>query len=193
MTAFRWVLFVLIALCTATAQQRVESADQTGVLTLPDGSKFKTLIYGMKIIGQLRTAKKMPYFILSGTTCTECDENISIYIHSPSDGPMKNEGEQPRFSYPGQETDYQSGKIDYEGQMFYGDCLRSHPNAAVWFAKAIGDDKKWHDGVLVAEVKGDRLVTTELRLELPQKREAQAAVRAGQCHELPGIKSYSEP
>jgi hypothetical protein len=55
----------------------------------------------MKVIGQLRTTKKAPYFILSGTTCTECDENISIYIHSPSDGAMKNEGEQRRFAYSG--------------------------------------------------------------------------------------------
>jgi hypothetical protein len=82
-------------------EQRTISANQTGVLTLPDGSKFKTALYGMKVIGQLRTTKKAPYFILSGTTCTECDENISIYIHSPSDGAMKNEGEQRRFAYSG--------------------------------------------------------------------------------------------
>lgn len=195
--AIRSLLFVALTLCMATAQQmgkqETQSTDVTGVLSLPDGSKFKTTLYNMKVIGQLRTTKKLPYFILAGTTCTECDENTSIYIHSPSDGAMKNEGEQPRFSYPGQETDYQSGKIDYEGRMFYGDCLRSHPNAVVWFERALGDDKKWHDGILIAEVKDDRLVTTELRVDLPRASEAQAAVRAGQCHELPGIKSYSEP
>jgi hypothetical protein len=106
-----------------------------GVLTLPDGTSFKTTLYNMRVIGQLRTTKKLVYFIPAGTTCTGWDENTSIYIHSPSDGAMKNEGEQPRFSYPGQETDYQSGKLDHESRMFYGDCLRSHPNALVWFDK----------------------------------------------------------
>lgn len=98
MTIFRLLFFIALTLCTATAQQvgeqRVTSTSVTGVLSLPDGSKFKTSLYGMKVIGQLRTTKKVPYFILSGTTCTGCDENVSIYIHSPSDGPMKNEAEQ---------------------------------------------------------------------------------------------------
>ena len=106
---------------------------------------------------------------------------------------MKNEGEQPRFSYPGKETDYQSGQIVYEGRMFYGDCLPSHPNAVVWFYSTIGDDKKWHDGVLVAEVKEDHLVTTELHGDLPKSSDAQIAVSTGRCHELRGISSYSEP
>ena len=197
MTALRWVFFVIVAVFIATAQpmdaQQKKSADQTGVLTLPNGSKFKTTIYGMKVIGRLRTTKKLPYFILSGTTCTECDENISIYIHSPSDGPMKNEAEQRRFSYPGREIDYQSGQVDYEGRMFYGDCLPDHPNAVIWFDGTLGDNKKWHHDVLVAEIKADRLVTTELHGELPKPSDFQTAVGNGQCHELPGRRCYSEP
>lgn len=130
------------------------SDDRVGVLKLPDGSQFKTALYEMKTIGRLRTDKKLPYFILSGRTCTECDENTSIYIHSPSDGPMKNEAEQRRFLYPGKETNYEDGSTLYEGRMFFGDCLASHPNAVVWFERSLGDDKKWHEDVLLAEVKG---------------------------------------
>src|ERR1035437_1486831 len=196
MTVLRWVFFVIVALFAATARpigaQQMKSANQTGILTLPDGSKFKTTIYGMKVIGRLRTIKKLPYLILSGTTCTECDENISIYIHSPSDGPMKNEGKQLRLSYPGQEIDYQSGQVEYEGRMFYGDCLPAHPNAVVWFDRTLGDDEKWHHGVWVVEVKEDHLVTTELHGDLPELSDAQTAVRTGQCHELPGIRRNSE-
>ena len=196
MAIFRSLLLIALAVCTATAQrvgkQRTTSIDVTGILNLPDGSKFKTTLYGMKIIGQLRTTSKLPYYIMSGTTCTACDENVSIYIHSPSDGPMKDEGGQPRFTHPGEEIDYQTGKTVSKARMFYGDCLPTHPNAVVWFNRTLGDDKKWHDGVLVAEVKEDRLAITELHADLSKPTDAQLAVSARQCNELPGIRSWSE-
>jgi len=147
----------------------------------------------MKVVGQLHTSKKLSYFILSGTTCTDCDENISIYIYSPSDGPMTDEGDLQSYPYPGQETDNESGKVDYEGRMFYGNCLPTHPNAVVWFDRTLGDDKKWRDDVLIAEVKNDDLVITQLHSGLPKLSDAQAAVRTGQCHELPGIRTVGEP
>lgn len=195
--AFRSFCFVALTLCTATAQQinkqQKTSIDVIGVLSLPDGSKFKTTLYNMKVIGQLRTTKKLPYFILAGTTCTECDENTSIYIHSPSDGPMKNEAEQHRFAYPGRETDYETGKPVYEAKMFFGDCLAMHPNAVIWFERGIEDDKKWHSGVTVAEVKGDSLVFGQLHGQLPKLTDVQKAIRNGECQELPGIDGPSEP
>ncbi len=72
-----------------------------GVLDLPDGSKFQTNLYDMKVIGPLRTVHKLPYYVMSGVGCQECDANMSIYIHSPSDGPMEDEGSQPRFDLSG--------------------------------------------------------------------------------------------
>ena len=195
--AIRSFFFIALTLCTATAQQisnqRTTSTDVTGVLSLRDGSKFKTTLYNMKVIGQIRTTKKLPYFILAGTTCTECDEKTSIYIHSPSDGPMKNEAEQRRFAYPGRETDYETGKSVYEAKMFIGDCLTTHPNAVIWFERGIGDDKKWHSGVSVAEVKDDTLLVSRLHGQLPKLTEVQEAVRNGKCQELPGIDGPSEP
>jgi hypothetical protein len=172
---------------------KTASAGAMGVLTLPDGSKFKTTLYGMKVIGQLRTKNKLPYFILSGTTCTECDENTSIYIHSPSDGAMKNEPEQRRFPYPGRETDYETGKPVYEADMFFGDCLATHPNAVVWFERGIGEDKKWHSGVSVAEVRDDELLFSELHDPLPKPGDVQEAVRRGECRQLSGTDRTSEP
>jgi len=164
-----------------------------GVLDLPDGSRFTTSLYGLKVVGQLRTSKKLPYFILSGRSCYECDENISIYIHSPSDGPMKNEAEQRRFLYPGRETDYRDGKPLYEARMFFGDCIPSQPNAVVWFQRQLGDDKKWHEGVFLVTVKDDSLTTQELRHDLPTLGNARDAVQKGNCHELAGVDRPSEP
>ena len=167
--------------------------DMSGVLRLPDGSKFKTTLYNMKVIGQLRTTKKLPYFILAGTTCTKCDENTSIYIHSPSDGPMKNEGEQPRFPYPGRLKDNEGDQLVSEARMFYGNCLPDHPNSVVWFERGLGDDNKWRAGVQIAEVKGDRLVRSETEINLPKITDTEPAIRDGRCHELPGIDGHVEP
>jgi len=197
MALFRSLLFIALTVCTVTAQQvgeqRTTSTDVTGILNLPDGSKFKTTLYGMKVIGQLRTTKKIPYFILAGTTCTECDENLSIYIHSPSDGPMKNEAEQRRYAYPGRETDYETGQPVYEAKMFLGNCLAAHLNAVIWFERGLGEDKKWHSAVSVAEVKDDKLLVSELHGQLPKLTEVQDAIRNGNCRELPGIDRPSEP
>jgi hypothetical protein len=197
MAIFRALFVIALTVCTAAArqvgEQRTTSRSAIGVLNLPDGSKFKTTLYGMKVIGQLRTTKKVPYFILSGTTCTECDENVSIYIHSPSDGPMKNEAEQRRFAYPGRETDYETGQPVYEAKVFLGNCLAAHLNAVIWFERGLGGDKKWHSGVSVAQVKDDSLLVSELHEQLPKLAEVQDAIRNGNCRELPGIDRPSEP
>jgi Carboxypeptidase regulatory-like domain len=164
-----------------------------GVLELPDGARFKTALYELRVIGQVKTTRKLPYYVLSGRGCQECDASTSIYIHSPSDGPMKNEGEQRRFAYPGKETSYEDGSPLYEARMFFGDCISSRPNAVVWFERSLGDDKKWHDGVLLAEVKGDDLVVGELKGELPKVSEARDSVKNGRCQEVAGIDGPSEP
>jgi hypothetical protein len=184
-----WVLLSSLIIC----QPFFAQTSQTGSLTLPGGSKFKTTLYELKLIGTLRTEHKLPYYVLSGVGCQECDANRSIYIHSPSDGPMKNEGEQRRFLYPGKETNYEDGTLWYEARMFFGECLAAHPNSVVWFERSRGDDKQWREDVLLAEVKGDRLVTERVQRELPKVSEAEDAVRAGHCHEVPGIKRSSEP
>jgi hypothetical protein len=164
-----------------------------GTLTLPDGSKFRTTLYELKVIGELRTAKKIPYFILSGRGCDECDANTSIYIHSPSDGAMKNEGEQPRFPYPGRLRDNENDQLVYEARMFYGNCFRSYPNAVVWFERNLSEDKTWHEDILIAGVKDDHFFTTTLQRDFPKITDAQDAIRTGQCHELPGIDGHTEP
>jgi hypothetical protein len=100
------ILLFAILCPSLSAQPRqhasvITDKDGVGILVLPDGSKFRTTLYGLKLIGELKSARKLPYYVLSGVGCDECDARTSLYVHSPSDGPMKNEGEQRRFDYPG--------------------------------------------------------------------------------------------
>jgi hypothetical protein len=172
----------------------ITDKDDVGILILPDGSKFKTTLYGVKVIGELKTARKLPYYILSGIGCNGCDARTSLYIHSPSDGPMKNEGEQRRFYYPGRELDYQQNrKLIYRGRVFLGGCISGYPDAIAWFEKFVGEDKRWHSDVVVAKVNSDNLVVKRIDREMPSVSEAEMSVRRGQCHEISGTTRFSEP
>jgi hypothetical protein len=177
----------------AGAASAVNGETRVGILDLPDGSKFQTTLYHLKVIGQLRTVHKLPYYVLSGAGCLECDANISIYIHSPSDGPMKDEGTQPRFSYPGRVISMEDRSVISETRVFLGGCVVGHPDAVVWFERSIGNDKRWHASVSLAEIKDDHLVFQELKVNVPRPSEAEQAIRKSACREIPGVNQSEEP
>jgi hypothetical protein len=174
------------------AANAVNGENRMGILVLPDGSKFQTTLYDLKVIGQLRAVHKLPYYVLSGVGCQGCDANVSVYIHSPSDGPMKDEGTQPRFDYPGQVIS-QDNSVVSESRMFLGNCVAGHPDTVVWFDRSIGDDKQWHESVFLAEIKDDHLVFEEPKTNAPSPGEAEDSTRKSECRELPGIKQWEEP
>src|SRR5262245_27498814 len=73
---------------------------------------------------------------------------MSIYIHSPSDGPMRNEATQPRYAYPGREVSYEDGKtVLYKARAFLGDCLPGYRNAVVWYEGVRTEGGGWASGV----------------------------------------------
>lgn len=164
-----------------------------GVVPLADGTPFQSTLYDMTVVGQLGATRKLPYYILTGRGCLECDANLAVYIHSPSDGEMGIEGEQPRFKYPGREVFYEDSTLLYEGRMFYGDCAASYPNAAVWLERRPDESGKWRSTATVAQVTQDTLVVTTLESNPPTLAEVQGAVRRGTCRELPGLERASEP
>ena len=177
----------------AEGVRAVNKQGEMGVLEFSNGSRFQTGIYHLKVLGQLQTVHKLPYYVLSGVGCQECDANVSIYIHSPSDGLMKDEATQPRFSYPGRVIGLEDRGVVSETRMFLGNCVPGHPDPVVWFERLTGDDKQWHEIVFLAEIKDDRLVLEEPKTTVPRLGEAEEAVRKSVCHEVPGITQSAEP
>ncbi len=114
-------------------------------------------MYDLEYIGQLRTNKKKPYLILSGRGCKACDANISIYVHSPSDGAMKNEATQSRFSYPGKEFDYENDSLLSEIRTFYGEVLPNVSNGIMWYQKDRQDDLIYKQSVYLLQIEDDTL------------------------------------
>lgn len=184
--------FVALCILVAASGAAPGQTPRVGMLKLPDGSAFTTTLYHLEVIGQLKTQSKFPYYILSGVGCQDCDANRSIYIHSPTDGPMKNEAEQSRFNYPGKETNYEDGSLVYEARTFFGDCLGGYPNSVIWFERWPGEDGLDSD-IRVVQAKQDELSSQQMPEDRAKLAEVLAAVRKHKCREIPGLNRRSEP
>jgi hypothetical protein len=79
---------------------------------------------------------KTPFLIFSGRDCDECDANISIYIHSPSNGHLKIENGENRYGFPGSERDFENKNILYKARAFYGQVLPGI-RGVIWYQKQL--------------------------------------------------------
>lgn len=200
--AFDIALLGLCVLSTQAQQSNEKAAGPAGdklphivnghVLEWPDGRQFVTTLFDVKVIGQLPAAAKQPFLILAGRGCTECDANESIYIHSPSDGPMQSEAGQPRYSYPGKLSNYLDGALLSESRMFWGRCLSGREAEIIWFQRDKQRDGKWKLSVYVVEINGDKLESSFLKPP-PSIQTVLGRVRSSACRELPGRDMTSEP
>jgi len=119
-------------------------------------------------LGQLSAAGKEPYLIFSARRCNECDENTSVYIHSPSDGAMKGKGLDDRSAYPGNYYAYDTGKLAARVRMFIGQCTEPSLEAAVWFTHEKIENGSWRDRVFVTSVINGELNSVEAATPLPR-------------------------
>src|SRR5258708_6254975 len=88
------IIFLIGQICAPSWSQEKDGLRIEGKkIILNDGYTFQTNIFNLNYIGQLKASKKRPFLILTGVQCDSCDESVSIYIVSPSDGPLKKEHE----------------------------------------------------------------------------------------------------
>jgi hypothetical protein len=174
----------------------VENSDEApSVVVLTNGQRFQTTLYEVKALGALRTKGKIPFLVLSGRGCMECDANISIYIHSPSDGAMKGEGGQRRFGHPGRLVSYEDDKtLMSETRTFIGSCLNNYDDAVVWFDRYRSAQGRFESAVLIVRVGSDDAIE-QIRPtgSLPLITAALQRVGQGVCRELPRIVTTTEP
>jgi hypothetical protein len=184
------VATILIAITSAAY------ADEGPYTTLNYGADqhFQTSLYDAVLLGQLPATGKAPYLIFAGRSCVECDENTSVYIHSPSDGSMKERGLDNRSAYPGNYYSYETGKLESRVRMFIGRCMDPPREAVVWFVHEKLDNGSRRDRVFLTSVKDGRLDGVEATAPLPGIADAKAAVAKRICHEIPPIqKAHTEP
>jgi hypothetical protein len=198
----RFIVFLLINIsCVPKAEVNSEALDsikweferiEGQVLYFKEGRTFKTTLYDLSYIGQLKTKDKAPYLVLSGKTCENCGEYKSIFIHSPSDGEMKSGNEIDRYSYPGKE--YEMGFNDpvFESRFFYGQCSPDYENSIIWLQNFQDAEGKWRESLYVVTVENDTLSEVNV---VGQKEIAdfKKTVEINKCMELEGIERTIEP
>lgn len=120
-----------------------------------DNISYQTNLFDLKYIGQLKTTNKLPYFIISGRKCVDCDENISIFVWSPTDGIKTLNQNSNRYSYPGKEYDYSNNELIFENQMFYGNCLGYE--SCIWIQKEKNFNNEWKKSIFILKIKNDAI------------------------------------
>jgi len=148
-------------------------------------------LFDKELIGSVKAGANT-WLIVSGATCEECDENISIFIY-PKSSPTLSDQLKNKYSYPGREYHYLNDSLIYESRVFWGSCLPSYSNVIVWLQKELMDDGKWKNGAYLIEFKENELL--ELRIDYTSDllSDVLEKVNSSICNEIAGIRQTSEP
>jgi hypothetical protein len=164
---------------------------QDSKLIFKGGQTFETNLFELEYLGQVSGDDKAPFLIFSGRDCNECDANISIYIHSPSDGKLVIDHGQNRYQYPGTEKDYETARVIYISRAFYGQVL-DNINGVIWYENRLLENGKMGRFVFLSRIDNGSLKDTtyddngklDQTIRLKNK---------GLCNEIVGRKYTSEP
>lgn len=194
----KWILVLVLTLSLTSVSGAAEPSVSnppggTGTITFPGQSSFETTLYELRYLGLLKSEKKQPFLVMAGRGCNECDANTSIYIHSPSDGPMEGEAAQRRYSYPGKSKYYATGKLVEKTRAYIGTCIPGGQEGVAWYMQSIDKKGKWQSRFFIVKVTADAI--EEKYLSNPEKKlnETLRLVRQGMCKELKGVDGYTEP
>jgi hypothetical protein len=209
MSITQWAAALLLAMAPTICQSEpppprqqssVRSVDndrqnrRRSALILDDGRRFQTTLYQVKVLAELHAQQKLPYIVMVGRGCINCDEHDSIYIHSPSDGPMQDEAHLRRYPYPGRLVSYLDGKTPVSQiRLFIGACVADYNDAMVWYSRERTDEGPFQSSVVIVRVNADTVQEVLLKSQLPPVADVLQRVRQGVCREIPGVDGHSEP
>ncbi len=161
------------------------------ILKFNNGKSFNTNLYEPNYIGQIANGNKAPFLIFSGRDCDECDANISLYIHTPSNGKLIVENGENRYQYPGTERDFENKSLLYKARAFYGEVM---PNikGVVWYQEQLMENNKLKKSLFLVKLNSD--VKKEVILKNTGQLQSTLVLLAqGRCKEIKGHDYLSEP
>ena len=164
---------------------------QGSKLVFKGGQTFETNLFELEYIGQVSADNKAPYLIFSGRDCNECDANISIFIHSPSDGKLITDHGQNRYQYPGTEKDYETDSVLYVSRAFYGQVL-DNIKGVIWYENRLLENGKMGRSVFLSRFDKGSLKDT-IYEDNGKLGETINLVKKGLCSEITGRQYTSEP
>ena len=161
------------------------------VLKFINEKEYNTNLFELKYIGQIQNGEKAPFLIFAGRECDECDANVSIYIHSPSNGLLNVENGENRYQYPGEERDFENDSLLYKSRAFYGQVL-PNINGIIWYQNQLMENNSWQKSVFLIEVDQSGKRDSVLK-DLGQLEQTLDLQKKGLCTEIKGLKYTSEP
>ncbi len=174
----------------APIQLTVDRIDSS-TIHFRDGMVFQTDLYDLEHVGQVQRHGGMPWLILSGRYCLDCEAGLALYIHSPSDGPLVSElGLNARY-YPGRIVDGETGEPWYEGRTFYGEVL-AETGGVIWYERIMHADGTVQEVTTLLDLDGEVPVEQQFldQSRLPRTLELMAR---GLCREIPGVDQTEAP
>ena len=162
------------------------------LLIFNDNSNINTRLYEMSYLESLTDSSGSTYFVLSGRTCKECDENISIFLISPKDT-IKPLSELPKYTYPGKKFDYENNKLIFESKLFIGNCVNNDgkTTSLIWVQKEMNNNNKLDSLMFIVDIFNDKIIERKIK---PQTKEYNSNLqRLKKCREIKGVETTSEP
>jgi hypothetical protein len=162
------------------------------LLVFNDNSYINTRLYEMNYLESLTDSSGSTYFVLSGRTCKECDENISIFLVSPKDT-IRPLSELSKYTYPGKEFDYKNTKLIFESKLFIGNCINNggKTTSLIWVQKEMNNYKKLDSLMFIVDIFNDKIRERKIK---PQTQEYNSNLQyLKNCKEIKGVETASEP
>ncbi len=161
-------------------------------LVFNDNSRINTRLFELTYLESLADSNGITYFVVSGRTCKECDENISIFIISPTNT-IKSPTELSKYTYPGKEFDYENNELIFESRLFVGNCINKDRNSIclVWVQKEKNINNELDSSIFIVDIFNGKIRERKL---LPKTQEYFSNLQClKNCREIKGIEITSEP
>jgi hypothetical protein len=186
-----WLIIFSLLSCSSRNNTWLFSKVDSSRLLFTNGHAVETNLFDLQYIGQIPLNTKEPLFIFSGRDCQGCDENISIYMHSPSDSPLDVEAGKNRYHYPGKESDYETDSLFYTSRAFYGQVLKN-TIGVIWYENRLLENGHWDQDVFLSRMDHDIQKDT-IYYNQGDLKQTLDLVKQGLCREIEGRQYKSEP
>ncbi len=153
--------------------------------------KFETGLFDLRYIGQVQHHGGMPWLIMAGRHCAQCDAELALYIHSPSDGPLISAAGANAHYFPGRILDGETGEPWYEGRAFYGEVI-AETGGVIWFERIAQADGTVQEITTLVDLDGEAPIEQQF-LDQERLSKTLELMSRGLCREIPGIDQTAAP
>lgn len=153
-------------------------------------------LYEKRLIGEIVLSENK-WYIVSGRSCNNCDENISIYLFPENSQMVKSKKPikvTDRFTHPGKVYHYTDKKLIYESSTFFGKCFDNFDNVIIWVERGINDEtNEWEESLYFIQLYNNTTIESWIDVELVLLKEIDKHIAEGNCFEIEEINQISEP